>query len=102
MSKQIFSSFIGRNVIIRSEKSGVHFGVLSDIDDDVVRMKDTRRIWSCDGANTITEISNHGVLTSSRLSEIKDDMIVFGVNEIVPMTETAVDVMSKIGWGKSI
>ena len=59
---------IGKYAVIRTYSAGVHVGVLQSQSGKEVTLTDARRIWSWRGAFTLSEISQKGVSSESRLS----------------------------------
>lgn len=80
--------FIGEKVIVRSDQSGVHHGVLTSVDGDTVHLKDARRLWKWQIAGqgvSLSEVSILGVdHNNSKITMMVPDIIVFGVCEILP------------------
>ena len=58
-------------VIVRGRDSGVHVGVLSERNGQAVTLLHTSRVWRWRGANTLSELANHGPErgTYTRISE---------------------------------
>ena len=56
-------------VVVRTYSAGVHVGELVERNGKEVRLANAKRIWSWKGANTLSEISLHGVGAGSRVSE---------------------------------
>ena len=80
--------FIGEKVIVRSDESGVHHGILSDVDGSTVHLKEARRLWkwriSGQGIS-LSEVSILGVdHNDSKITMMVPDIIVMGVCEILP------------------
>jgi hypothetical protein len=82
-------NFIGEYCIIRSDRAGVFAGVVDDTDGDKVLLKNSRRIWSWEGACSCSQIAMDGVGEDSRIAMVVPEMIVSGVIEMIPATETA-------------
>lgn len=87
------AKFVGKHVIVRSDQSGVHFGVLAGVEahGDLLstHLSDARRLWSWTVAGkrgiSVTDIAVHGIdQDSSRINAQVPDIIVAGVCEIVP------------------
>lgn len=51
---------IGKKVIVRTEKAGVHFGTVAEKNGNEVRLENTRRIWYWDGAASLSELATEG------------------------------------------
>lgn len=95
MEKKLLTSYVGKNVLIRSEQSGVHFGELAEEEytpaGKAVIIKNTQRIWSWAGAATLSEIALRGVQSPGecKFSVVLDEMEIVGVVETIPLTEEA-------------
>ena len=81
-------TFIGEKVIIRSDQSGVHHGILHAVDGDTVHLKDARRLWKwkIEGQGvSLSEVAILGVdHAESKITMMVPDIIVMGVCEILP------------------
>jgi ferredoxin-fold anticodon binding domain-containing protein len=93
--EDICASWLGRYVIIRTYSAGVHFGILSKKIGNEVILTNSRRIWSWEGAFTLSKISEDGLTSKSRLSveipEIKLTEI-----EIIPCSEKCIKSLKEI------
>jgi len=99
-SQQDSSSLLGKYVIIRTYRAGVHFGVLVRYKDTEVELKNAKRIWNWHGANTLHEISLHGVLPRSKISEEIHQIILTQAIEIIPCTQKAILSLRGASWGE--
>lgn len=79
-------------VLIRSYAAGVHFGYLLSVENtlagQIVVLVKTRRIWSWNGACSISQIAVDGIEKGNVSMEVKENTIV-NVIEIIPLTEKA-------------
>ncbi len=86
--KNITKDLIGAKVIIRSDASGVHHGILAAVDGRSVRLTNSRRLWEWDTGGTgisLTEIAICGIdQAKSRITAVLPDLVVAGVCEIIP------------------
>ena len=80
--------FLGKYVVIRAARSGVHVGVLSSVNDDKVILTDTRHIWSWNGALTVSDIAVSGI-TGGKLSAVTPTNEISEVIEKIPCSEVA-------------
>lgn len=55
------SALINETVIARIERAGVFMGTLAHIDSDIVRLTNVRRIYSWQGALSVTDIASNGI-----------------------------------------
>lgn len=82
---------IGSYVIVRTYSAGVFAGVLDEVDKDLVRIKDARRLWYWSGASSLSELATKGV---SRPEDCKfpaaiPEIICRDWIEIIPTSETS-------------
>lgn len=84
----MFDTFLNQPVIIRSAASGVHYGILLAVKDDVVHLKNSRRLWRWKIAGqgiSLSEVAIHGVdYNGSKITSVLPDLIVMDVCEIIP------------------
>ena len=86
--------FIGKKVLIRSYASGVHFGTLTQVDDllsgAAVKLTNARRVHYWEGAASLSQISQQGVNTASRIAMSLPDFYCTQVIECIPLTDAAI------------
>lgn len=79
-------------VLVRSNKAGVFVGNLAEIQPDgMVKLNNARRIWYWSGAASLSQLATDGVsrpLSCKFPCEV-ESIIIFGVIEIIPVTEKA-------------
>ena len=84
---------IGKRVIVRSGKSGVHFAVLDQYDSAsrTAVLRKSRRLWKWSGAASCSELATAGVANpkSSKISPAVPMMIVEDVIEVLRCTRAA-------------
>lgn len=74
-------------VLIRTRSAGVHFGTLLNKDGQEVHLKNARRLWSWNGALSLSEVAMKGVtLSSSKISVPVDEIILPEAIEIIPIS----------------
>ena len=61
------TELIGKKIIARIDRAGVFHGTLDHIDNDIIRMTDTRRIYYWNGALSVTDMAANG-LTGGKIS----------------------------------
>jgi len=90
--------FYGCYVIVRTYSSGVHFGILKEFDSEHnhALINDSQRIYEWEGAFTLSYVADYGAAPSSKLSVSKSIFFVTGVDEIIPCSKEAVDVLKSI------
>ena len=81
----------GDYVVVRSKDAGVFAGTFVSREDDVVVLRDARRIWYWEGAASLSQLAMEG---TSKPDECKfprevDEVTLLGVIEILATTEEA-------------
>lgn len=78
--------------IVRADRAGVFFGQIESRDGGEVTMRNVRRIWYWDGANSISQLAVDGTQkpNNCKFSVTVDSMTILGVIEIIPCTGKAV------------
>lgn len=54
-------NYVGKKVIVRTNRAGVFFGTLVKADKTSATLSDVRKLWYWDGACAIEEIAENGV-----------------------------------------
>ena len=92
------SNYIGRKVVIRADRAGVFYGILTAKEGTEVELKDCRRIWYWDGAASISELACTGVTkpNSCKFSVTVSSVIVTGVIEIIPCEDDAIKSIENV------
>lgn len=90
--------FINEKVIIRGNRSGVFYGTLIAKDGNEVELKNCRRLWYWDGANSISEIAVNGVKVPERckFTVVVESIVITDVIEILKCTESAIDSIESV------
>ena len=82
--------YIGKYVLVRTYAAGVHIGILDEYS-SLTReafIKETRRIWSWEGAFTLSAIADTGI-TGGKLAVTLPELMVTQVEELIPCSEAA-------------
>ncbi len=81
----IADEFIGKYVICRTYAAGVHVGVLKTYDAQTRQalLTESRRIWSWEGAFTLSEASQNGI-SGGRVAIALDKIMIAQIEEIIP------------------
>lgn len=78
----------GKNVIIRTINAGVHYGTLVERNGQEVHLSNARRIWSWQGALSLSEIASKGVdVKNSKISVPVEEIILTQAIEIIPVSK---------------
>ena len=83
--------FLGSYVVVRTYSAGVHVGVLDKRVDKKVVLKDARRIWSWEGAFTLSSVSQNGI-TGGKMSLSVPDILIQDI-EIIPCSGQAEKIL---------
>ncbi len=91
--------YIGKYVLIRTYAAGVHVGVLKSYDATTRHafLTDSRRIWSWEGAFTLSAVATDGI-TGGKVAMPLAELMITQVEEIIPCTALS----EKILRGKEI
>lgn len=100
---EISMNFIEQKVIIRCDRAGVFYGILSEFDEKekIAKIKKCRRIWYWEGAASLSQLAKEGVRdkSHSKFTVVVDEIIVCGVIEIIPCTVDAIaNIESVPSW----
>lgn len=85
-------------VVVRTYSAGVHVGELVSRNGCEVVLANTRRIFRWKGANTLTEIANHGVGPGSQVSEATGEILLLEAIEIITCTENGRANLEAATW----
>lgn len=97
-------------VIVRSNEAGIFYGLLSELKENKetgyysVMLNNARRIWSWQGAATISELAVRGTSTPEEclVPAAVESIMIARVLEIIPLTQQAKDNLYSIpewsGW----
>ena len=80
----------GDFVLIRTYSAGVHFGTLVSKEGKEVTLKNARRLWSWQGALSLSEVAMKGVtLKDSKISTPVDEIILLESIEIILISKNS-------------
>lgn len=80
----------GKNVLIRTYSAGVHFGTLLSHEGQQVHLKNARRLWSWNGALSLSEVAAKGIdLKNSKVSIPVEEIILTQAVEIISISKTS-------------
>jgi hypothetical protein len=88
----------GDYVVVRTINAGVHAGYLEKQEGMIVTLKDTRRLWSWQGAASLSQIAGKGI---SKPDDCKFPAAIAEITlteaiEIIPCTETAQKIIESV------
>lgn len=89
--------------IVRAAEAGVFFGKVESRTDREITMTDVRKIFYWEGACAVEELAVHGTVSPNKckLTVIVPRMIIANPIQIIPCTDRATDVLSRIRVWKS-
>lgn len=84
-------NYEGRYCVVRADRSGVFAGNVYERNDTEIVIKNCRRLWYWDGANSISDLAKKGTKrpNNCKFTVAIDEMEVLGVIEIIPCSEEA-------------
>lgn len=78
----------GTFVLIRTYSAGVHFGTLVEKNGQEVHLSNARRLWSWQGALSLSEVAMKGIdVKNSKISVPVDEIILTQAIEIIPVNK---------------
>ncbi len=82
--------WVGRYVLCRCYSAGVHAGVVQSIEDDIVTLTQSRRLWSWTAAAgvALSGVAVHG-LAKGKVDTEAPEIRLTGVIEVIPMSPAA-------------
>ncbi len=94
---------IGEYVLVRARGAGVHMGTLVSVDvmSRSVVLSGSRQLSRWKGANTLREVSLHGVQPGSRISEAVGRHVVLDVIEVLFPTPEARKTLEVGQWART-
>lgn len=92
------SKFIGKEVIVRCEASGIFFGVLAAREGREVRLTDCRRLWYWDGAASISQLAKDGTKAPDKckFTVTVDEIELLDAIEVIPCTLEASESIKSV------
>lgn len=77
----------GKRVLIRTYSAGVHFGELKNREGQEVHLLNARRLWSWNGALSLSEVASKGVsIKDSKISVPVEEILLTQAIEIIPIS----------------
>jgi len=83
-------ALLNKICVVRSNMAGVFFGEVIGIEGSQVLIKNARKIYRWNGANTVEDISQTGILDTSRVTVQVDVILIEKFEQIIPCTEFAI------------
>lgn len=88
------TELLNKKVIARIERAGVFHGTLDYIDNEIMRLKDARRIYYWEGALSVTDMASRG-LTSGKISA-PVSKVEFLTDKVIELNECSGDASRSI------
>ena len=88
------TSLLDKRVIARIERAGVFHGTLDYIDNEIIRLKDARRIYYWNGALSVTDMAAKGI-TGGKVT-IPVTTVEFMSDKIIELNECSEDASKSI------
>ena len=92
----------GKKVIIRASRAGVFYGTVKEVNDTPagreVVLKDSRRIWYWDGANSLSQLATEGTKRpeNCKFTVTVPEHSIIPVIEIIPCTDEAIKSIESV------
>ena len=78
----------GTFVLVRTIGAGVHFGTLEEKEGQSVRLSNARRLWSWQGALSLSEIAAKGInISGSKISIPVEEIILDTAIEVIRVSK---------------
>ena len=91
---------IGKHCVIRTFSAGVHTGTVVSVDGKCVELAGSRRIWSWQGALSLSEVATEGINPSgSRVACVVPSIFLTEAIEIIPTSEKSRAQLEKCNSG---
>lgn len=88
------TTLLNKRIIARIDRAGVFHGTLDYIDNDILRLKDARRIYYWEGALSVTDIAANGI-TGGKVT-IPVSTVEFMTDKIVELNECSDEATKSI------
>ena len=88
----------GQKYIVRADRAGVFLGEIESRTGSEVTMRNVRRIWRWEGANSLSQLAVDGTRAGNicKFSVAVESMTILGVIEIIPCTAKATKSISEV------
>lgn len=97
------NQFINKVCVIRANGAGVFMGEIIKQDGDTVLVKDARRLWYWEGANSLSELAESGTSKplSCKFPVVVGEVMIFKVLEIIKATDQAINSIKGVPTWKN-
>ena len=92
------TNLINKKCIFRGDRSGVFYGTLVAKDGKECEIKDCRRLWYWDGANSISDIALIGTTKPNdcKFTKKVGCLVITDTIEIIPCSDKAIKVLDEV------
>ena len=89
---------MAQKYIVRADRAGVFFGEIESRTGSEVTMRNVRRIWRWEGANSLSQLAVDGTKAGNicKFSVAVESMTILGVIEIIPCTAKATKSIAEV------
>jgi hypothetical protein len=89
---------IGKHVIVRADKAGVFFGVLTAKNDLEVQLTNVRKLYYWSGANAIEQLALEGVKNPEKcqFTVVNEEATVSNYIQIITCTDEAIENLNAV------
>ena len=88
------TELLGKKIIARIDRAGVFHGTLDHIDNDIMRLKDARRIYYWEGALSVTDMAANGLRAGKISTPVTK--VEFMTSKVVELNECTDEASSSI------
>jgi hypothetical protein len=80
----------GTFVLVRTMGAGVHYGTIEEMEGQCIRLSNARRIWSWQGALSLSEIATKGLnVSASKIAAAVSEIILPTAIEVIRISTTS-------------
>lgn len=96
------TNYIGKEVIVRGDRSGVFFGTFSARNGREVKLTNVRRLWYWDGAASDFQLAAEGVTApkNCKFTMVIDEIVILDAIEVLVCTPDAVKSLNSVAVWK--
>ena len=88
------TELLGKKIIARIDRAGVFHGTLDHIDNDIMCLKDARRIYYWEGALSVTDMAANGLRAGKISTPVTK--VEFMTSKVVELNECSNEASSSI------
>ena len=88
------TALLDKKIIARIDRAGVFHGTLDHIDNEIIRLKDARRIYYWEGALSVTDMAANGLRAGKISAPVTK--VEFMTSKVVELNECSNEASSSI------